>query len=184
MYAFIKGVCTLVKPSYIVIESHGVGYLILSPTPYDYKVGSEVLCYTHHYIREDTNALYGFKSIESKELFVRLISVSGIGPKSALSILANDRIDEIILAIEASDVKYLTKFPGIGPKSAQQIILDLKGKLVTDDLELLPSHESDVSQALSALGYSKVEIKKVMKKIDLDLTVEQMIREALKLLMK
>jgi Holliday junction DNA helicase RuvA len=184
MYAFVKGVVTLVKPSYIVIESYGVGYLILSPTPYDYKVGDEALCFTHHYVREDINALYGFKSLESKELFVKLISVSGIGPKSALSILANDRIDEIIMAIEASDVKYLTKFPGIGPKSAQQIILDLKGKLVIDELELIPSQESDVEQALSALGYSKTEVRKVMKKIDTSLSVEQMIKEALKLLMK
>lgn len=184
MYAFVKGVVTLIKPSYIVIESHGVGYLVLSPTPYDYKIGEETICFTHHYLREDTNALYGFKNLDSKELFVKLLGVSGIGPKSALSILASDKIDEIIVAIENSDVKYLTKFPGIGPKSAQQIILDLKGKLILDDLELAPSQESDVSQALSALGYSKNEVKKVLKKLDVDQSVEQMIKDALKLLMK
>ena len=184
MYAFIKGVVALVKPSYIVVESQGIGYLILSPTPYDYKIGQDVIVYTHHYLRDDTNALYGFKSLESKELFVKLLGVSGIGPKSALSILASDQIDEIILAIENSDAKYLTKFPGIGPKSSQQIILDLKGKLVIDELDISPSHESDVSQALSALGYSKSEIKKVLKRIEGDLTVEQMIKASLRLLMK
>ena len=113
-----------------------------------------------------------------------MIGVSGIGPKSALSILASDQIDDIIMAIEASDVKFLTKFPGIGPKSAQQIILDLKGKLVIDELELIPNQESDVSQALTALGYSKTEIKKVLKKVNPDQSVEMMIKDALKLLMK
>ncbi len=184
MFAYVKGVVTLIKPSYIVVDVSGVGYLILTPNSYDYHLNKEVIVYTHHYVREDINALYGFMTLDSKDLFVKLISVSGIGPKSALSILASNQIDEIIIAIEASDVKYLTKFPGIGPKSAQQIILDLKGKLVTDDLELIPSQESDVSQALSALGYSKVEIKKVLKKINLDQSVELMIKEALKLLMK
>lgn len=184
MYAYVKGVVTLIKPNYIVVENHGVGYLILSPTPYNYKLNQEVHVYTHHYVKEDINALYGFKSLESKDLFLRLISVSGIGPKSALSILASDQITEIIMAIESSDVKFLTKFPGIGPKSAQQIILDLKGKLVTDELEPTSIQESDVAQALSALGYSKAEIKKVVAKIDSTNTVEQMIKEALKLLMK
>jgi len=184
MYAYVKGRVTLIKPNYIVIEQGEIGYLILTPNSYHYHLHDEVTCYTHHYVKEDINALYGFPSLESKELFVRLISVSGIGPKSALSLLASDQINEIITAIELADVKFLTKFPGIGPKSAQQIILDLKGKLVTDDLELLPTNEADVAQALSALGYSKVEIRKVMKKINVDQTVEQMVKEALLLLRK
>lgn len=184
MYAYIKGTVTLIKPNYIVVDNHEIGYLILSPTPYDYKLNEQVMVYTHHYVRDDINVLYGFKSLDSKELFLRLISVSGIGPKSAMSILANDRIDEIVIAIENADVKYLTKFPGIGPKSAQQIILDLKGKLVSDEIELVSNEESDVAQALAALGYSKTEIKKVIKKIDPTQHVEQMIKDALKLLMK
>ncbi|MDO9629743.1 MAG: Holliday junction branch migration protein RuvA, partial [Acholeplasmataceae bacterium] len=125
-----------------------------------------------------------FSSLESKELFIRLIGVSGIGPKSALSILATDAINDIIIAIEEGNVKYLTKFPGIGIKSAQQIILDLKGKLVDADDELIPTQKNDVEDALSALGYSKVEIRKVMKKIDLDQPVEKMIKQALQLLLK
>jgi Holliday junction DNA helicase RuvA len=184
MFAYVKGVVTLIKPSYIVVDVLGVGYQILTPNSYHYKLEDDVLVYTHHYVREDINVLYGFPSLDSKDLFVKLISVSGIGPKSALSILASDQIDDIIMAIEASDVKFLTKFPGIGPKSAQQIILDLKGKLVIDELELIPNQESDVSQALTALGYSKTEIKKVLKKINPDQSVEIMIKEALKLLMK
>ena len=184
MYAYVDGIITEVKPSYIVVENNGIGYLIISPYPYGYHVNDQVRIYTHHYVREDINHLYGFKSLESKELFIRLIGVSGIGPKSALSILATDAIHDIIFAIEEGNVKYLTKFPGIGIKSAQQIILDLKGKLVDAEDSLLPTYGNDVEDALSALGYSKLEIKKVMKKIDPDQTVEVMIKSALQMLMK
>lgn len=184
MYATITGKITSVKPSHIVIENQGIGYLVLSPYPYHYHIGEEVTCFVHHYIREDINALYGFDTYESKELFLQLISVSGIGPKSALSILASPNIDETIYAIDTGNVKYLTKFPGIGTKSAQQIILDLKGKLVSEEDTLFPTQEDDVTQALLALGYSKAEIKKTLKKINPDQTVEAMIKQALQLLIK
>ncbi|PKK98463.1 MAG: Holliday junction branch migration protein RuvA [Tenericutes bacterium HGW-Tenericutes-2] len=184
MYAWIEGTIKEIKPSYLVIENQGIGYLIISPNPYNYHIGDHTRIYTHHYVREDINNLYGFSSLESKELFIRLIGVSGIGPKSALSILATDAITDIIIAIEEGNAKYLTKFPGIGIKSAQQIILDLKGKLVDTDDELIPSHKNDVEDALSALGYSKVEVRKVMKKIDQDQPVEKMIKQALQLLLK
>ena len=184
VYAYIEGIIKEIKPSYVVIENHGIGYLIISPNPYSYHMGEEIRIYTHHYVREDLDNLYGFKSLESKELFIKLISVSGIGPKSALSLLASDQINDIILAIEESNVKFLTKFPGIGQKSAQQIILDLKGKLIEDEDELIPTHKNDTVDALSALGYSNVEIKKVMKKIDQDQPVQEMIKQALQLLMK
>ena len=184
MYAWIEGTIQEIKPSYLVIENQGIGYLIISPTPYNYHIGDQTKIYIHHYVREDINNLYGFSSLESKELFIRLIGVSGIGPKSALSILATDAINDIIIAIEDGNAKYLTKFPGIGLKSAQQIILDLKGKLVDTDEELIPTHKNDVEDALSALGYSKVEVRKVMKKIDQDQPVEKMIKQALQLLLK
>jgi holliday junction DNA helicase RuvA len=184
MFAFIEGIVEEVRPSHLIVENQGIGYLIISPNPYSYRIGETVKIYTHHYVREDLDNLYGFRSRESKDLFIRLIGVSGIGPKSALSILATDAINDIIMAIEEGNIKYLTKFPGIGTKSAQQIILDLKGKLVDDDTELLPSGSSDVEAALSALGYSKVEIKKVMKKIDQGQPVEVMIKSALQMLIK
>jgi Holliday junction DNA helicase RuvA len=98
--------------------------------------------------------------------------------------LATNQVDDTILAIENSDIKFLMKFPGIGSKSAQQIILDLKGKLVDDVQTLVPTAENDVTQALSALGYNKTEIQKIMKKIDLELSVEEMIKQALQLLIK
>ena len=184
MYAYIKGIISEIKPSYIVLDHDGIGYLILSPNPYSYQINSEVKVYLYQHVREDIIALYGFHTNEARDLFIRLISVSGIGPKSAMSLLASDRIDEIIMAIEEGNIKFLTKFPGIGTKSAQQIILDLKGKLIEDDKELLKPHTNDVEDALSALGYSKVEIRKVMKKLDVDQPVEKMIKDALQLLMK
>lgn len=185
MYAHIIGTIVEIKPSYLVIENQGIGYLIISPNPFGYKLYEEAKIYIHHYVREDIDNLYGFKTLESKELFIKLIGVSGIGPKSALSLLATDAIYEVMLAIEEGNVKFLTKFPGIGTKNAQQIILDLKGKLIVeDDDELLPTQRNDVEDALLALGYSKTEIKKVMKKVDPDLGVELMIKAALKLLIK
>ncbi len=185
MYAYIKGTITEIKPSYLVIENQQIGYLIITPNPYSYVVGMETIIYIHHYVREDMDNLYGFKTELGRDLFIKLISVSGIGPKSALSLLATDAIHEVMLAIEEGNVKFLTKFPGIGTKNAQQIILDLKGKLIVDETdELLPTQRNDAEDALLALGYSKIEIKRVMKKVDLDQSVEDMIRSALKLLMK
>jgi holliday junction DNA helicase RuvA len=184
LYAYIKGIVTLIKPSYIVVDQGGVGYLIISPNPYGYIINENVTVHTHHYVREDINNLYGFTTLESKELFIKLIGVSGIGPKSALSILASDKVDEIIYAIEEGNTKYLQKFPGIGMKSAQQIILDLKGKLVDADTEIFPTQSNDVEDALTALGYSKNEIRRVMKIIDHDQPVEKMIKDALAALLK
>lgn len=184
MYAYIEGTISEIKPSHVIIENQGVGYLIITPNPYTYKVGEAIKIFTHHYVRQDIMNLYGFRSPESKDLFIRFLSVPGIGPKSALSLLATDQTHDLILAIEESNVKYLMKFPGIGMKSAQQIILDLKGKLVEEEMELIPTHTSDVEDALSALGYSKTEIRKVMKKLDGDQPVEIMIKQALQLLIK
>jgi Holliday junction DNA helicase RuvA len=129
MYATIQGIVTSIEPTHIVVENQGIGYLILTPNPYASSLNDHVKMYVHHYVKEDINALYGFKEIEYKHMFLKLINVSGIGPKSALSILATDDLKGLIQAIELADVNYLKKYPGIGPKSAQQIILDLKGKL-------------------------------------------------------
>lgn len=183
MYATITGKVTSVKPNYVVLENNKIGYLIISPRPFSYKLGEESKVYIHHYVRDDINNLYGFESEEQKDLFISLISVSGIGPKTALSILASGAVNDVINAIETSDVKYLTKFPGIGKKSAAQIILDLKGKLVEDVEELLPV-DSDAELALLSLGYNKREVKKALGKVDPDLPVEEQIKKAFTLLLK
>lgn len=184
MYAYIKGIIKAVNPTNVVIENQGIGYLIVAPNPYVYKIEQSEMIFIHHYLREDQDTLFGFQSVQYRDLFIDLISVSGIGPKSALSILAVGNPNDIILAIESQDVKYLTKFPGIGPKSAQQIILDLKGKLdkIEDTYENIAQDE--VKEALIALGYSQREFKKIQNNLDQSLSTQAMIKQALMLLMK
>ncbi|MGB0203129.1 MAG: Holliday junction branch migration protein RuvA [Acholeplasmataceae bacterium] len=179
MYATIQGFVTWIEPSYIVLENQGIGYLILTPNPYSFSLNTESKVFVHHYVKEDIDALYGFQSLEAKKMFIKLINVSGIGPKSALSILANDRLDELVRAIEMADIAYLKRFPGIGPKSAQQIILDLQGKIQLSPTENHPKL-TDVEEALVALGYKKADIKKTIATLDGNLTIEDMIKEALK----
>ena len=185
MYATLKGTITMIKPSYVVLENQGVGFLMMTPNPYAYHVGDEIMMHTHHYVREDLSVLYGFSTLEHKELFLKLLNVSGIGPKSALSILAADSITEVLMAIEDGDVKKLTKFPGIGMKSAQQIILDLKGKLldISSDSTVKVT-ANDAVDALVALGYNKTEINKALKTCDLEQPVEKIIKQALAKLLK
>lgn len=183
MYSYLVGKITKIRPNYIVLEVENIGYQLIVSNPYSFTLNESSKVYVHQRVREPDIFLYGFKSEEIKDLFLKLIGVPGIGPKSALSILATDNINDVILAIEEGNVKMLTKFPGIGTKSAQQIILDLKGKLVvedTGDLKLM----DDVSEALIALGYSKTEIRKVIKKITPSDQVEVMIKEALAILLK
>ncbi|CCV64075.1 Holliday junction ATP-dependent DNA helicase RuvA [Alteracholeplasma palmae J233] len=185
MYGYIKGKITKIVAEYIIVENNGIGYQIISPSPYDYEIDDEVVVFTYLHVREDIFLLYGFKDTETLDLFKKLLSVSGIGPKSALSIVAASNSNDVLNAIENGDVKYLTKFPGIGNKSAQQIILDLKGKLiVVNENKLIPDIGKDVSEALLALGYSKVEIAKAIKHINLDQKIELAVKEALVWLLK
>ena len=185
MYGYIVGIVTKISPKYIICENSGIGYLIIVPNPFSYKLNEEYKIYTHQYVREDVLELYGFMSDEEKELFLKLISVSGIGPKSALSILATGTVGEICRAIESRNDAYLRKFPGIGSKASQQIILDLAGKLsINNDGFVTNSKLDDVSDALIALGYSKKEISKVLGKLDGNLEEGELIKEALKKLVK
>ena len=185
MYGYIVGIVTKISPKYIICENNGVGYLIIVPNPFSYKLNEEYKIYTHQYVREDVLELYGFMTDEEKELFLKLISVSGIGPKSALSILATGTVGEICRAIESRNDAYLRKFPGIGSKASQQIILDLAGKLsISNDGFVTNSKLDDVSDALIALGYSKKEISKVLGKLDGNLEEGELIKEALKKLVK
>ncbi len=188
MYGYIIGRVTKITPKFIIQENNGIGYIIIVPNPYNFKLNEDYKIYTYQYVREDQNDLYGFLSDEEKELFLKLISVSGIGPKSALSILASGSVSEVVKAIEARNDAYLRKFPGIGTKASQQIILDLKGKisfkeeLVSDGSST--SKLSDVEEALMALGYGKKELTKVLSKLDCNKEVGDLIKDALKLLAK
>ena len=188
MYGYIKGKVTKINPKYIICDNNGIGYLIIVGNPYNYKLNEDYTIYTYQSVREDAIELYGFLKEDEKELFLKLISVSGIGPKSALSILASGSVKEIVNAIEARNDAYLRKFPGIGQKASQQIILDLKGKLAFSDEEdgLIKSSSklSDVEDALLALGYNKKEITKIIAKLDQTKEVGVLVKEALKQLVK
>ncbi len=132
MYAYIKGIVSQLYPSHIVVEANGIGYEIQTPNSYRFQsqLDKETQVYTQLIVREDAQLLYGFVNLEEKDMFLSLIKVTGIGPKSALAILATSTPNEVAIAIENENESYLTKFPGIGKKTARQIILDLKGKLV------------------------------------------------------
>lgn len=196
MYEYIIGKLTEIHPAYIVVETNGVGYQIAAGNPYQYssQVNQEVKIFVHQVIREDAHTLYGFNTLEEKNLFLRLISVSGIGPKSGLAIMANEDHEGLIAAIESSNITFLTKFPGVGKKTAQQLILDLQGKLgevptakQTTTQSLPDSSALDESmEALQALGYTDKEIKKVYKilKQEETMTTDEYLRMALKVMMK
>ncbi|QDR63919.1 Holliday junction branch migration protein RuvA [Mammaliicoccus sciuri] len=176
MYAYIKGIVSQLYPSHIVVEANGIGYEIQTSNSYRFQsqLDKETQVYTQLIVREDAQLLYGFVNLEEKDMFLSLIKVTGIGPKSALAILATSTPNEVAIAIENENESYLTKFPGIGKKTARQIILDLKGKLViTEESELFPESKDagqDVLEeallALEALGYSRREITKVKKNLE------------------
>lgn len=180
MYAYIKGTLTVLNPTHVVLEASGVGYEIQTPNSYRFQKykDQEILIHTTLIVREDAQLLYGFINQEEKDMFLSLIKVTGIGPKSALAILASSSPNEVKVAIENENDAYLTKFPGIGKKTARQIVLDLKGKvqITEEDSSHLFNVEHDDQQnsaivkeallALEALGYSKRELNKVEKTLN------------------
>ncbi|MGN8841288.1 Holliday junction branch migration protein RuvA [Niallia sp. HCP3S3_B10] len=202
MYEYIKGNVEFVGPEYIVIENNEIGYQIKTPNPFSFSAfsGNKITVFTYHYVREDNISLYGFRSQDEKALFTKLLNVSGIGPKGALAILASGEPSQVISAIEAEDEAFLVKFPGVGKKTARQMILDLKGKLAdfmqdsSPDLftvdKQLAKVESDSAMdeailALTALGYSEKEVKKISPHLKREqLTTDGYIKLALKLLLK
>ena len=182
MFNYIKGTVVLNECNYIVIENNGIGYQIYVANPFSFEIGNEYQVYVYNHIREDEFSLYGFKSIEEKALFMKLINVKGLGPKMAMPMLATGSVSGIVDAIERQNILYLTKFPKIGEKVARQIILDLKGKLVMGSESQVESDE--LVLALESLGYKANDIKTVISKVDKSLNIEQQIKEALKLLLK
>ena len=181
MYEYIKGKITEIETNYIVIDNNGIGYIVYVASPYSYRE-EETKVYIYQYVKEDELSLYGFKSKEEKDLFLKLIGVKGLGCKMALPMFATNSNASIIDAIEKEDVAYLKKFPKIGDKVARQIILDLKGKLVSNDTNTV--NNTELIEALKALGYKANDINKILSKIDNSKTLENQIKDALKLLLK
>ena len=196
MFAYIKGSLEEKASNYVVIDVGGVGYKIFMSSNAINNIGeisNIVKVHTHYYVREDNISLYGFLSSEELKMFELLLSVSGIGAKSAITMLSNITPSDFALAIITNNVAVLTKIPGIGAKSAQRIILELKDKLKDVDTTSKSEEVSvkqkenenskDAVDALQILGYNKKEIEKAIQKIDIDeMSTEDIIKNALKLL--
>lgn len=184
MYDYIRGTITEISPNYITVENNGIGYQVIAANPYAYLLHTELTVYIYQKVSEDNISLYGFKTLKSRDLFIKLISVNGIGPKSANAILASGSVESITQAIDDANAKYLQKFPGIGPKSSQQIILDLKGKIEFEDKAIKTINLIEVDEALKALGYRAKEIRKVIPKLDPSKNTNELIKDALAMMLK
>ncbi|ADK16428.1 MULTISPECIES: Holliday junction branch migration protein RuvA [Clostridium] len=197
MYEYIKGIYKGVNKDYIVVENNGIGYKIntsgstIAKTP---KVGENIVLYLQQIVREDFIGLYGFLTKEELSMFNLLLTINGIGARAALSILSISDVNNLKYAIISEDEKNLVRAPGIGKKTAQRIILELKDKIDVgeltnseDDIDNINATQntSEVLEALIALGYSEKEGNKALASIDKtkESSTEDMIKKALKFLM-
>ena len=188
MYYYIKGTLVQKNDNYIVVDANGVGYMIYTSLNSMENAGKKITIYTYLHVREDVMDLFGFTTIEEKNMFMQLISVSGVGPKAALSILSVTTPAKFAVAVITNDVETITKASGVGPKMAQRVILELKDKMKTDELEIdfedesddiLSDNRSEAISALVVLGYSSNDAQKAVKGIDGTLSVEEIIKKAL-----
>ena len=198
MFAYIKGILEEKENNYVVIDINGLGYKIfMSQNNIDSigNIGEVVKAYTYVRVREDDISIYGFLTKEQLKMFELLISVSGVGAKSALVMLSCIEPSDFALAVISGNVKVLTKVPGIGNKSAQRIILELKDKLKEEQLEETYTNSSaqkdnseNINEAISGLmvlGYSRKDIEKAFEHLDIDnLSIEDLIKKGLVLLSK
>lgn len=184
MIGFLRGIVHSFGNNYVLLDVNNIGYRINFYHPDKLRVNQEILIYTYQNVREDEVSLFGFLSLNEYDLFVKLISVKGLGPKIASGILAIVTPEKLVEAIENGDVAFMKTMPGIGAKTASQIILDLKGKLVVNQVEAVEDERlQDVNEALKQLGYKPSEIKPVLKQLaNEDLTLPQYIKKALVLL--
>lgn len=198
MFAYIKGSLEQKSTNFVVIENNGIGYKVFMSVKAIEElgeIGNNVKVFTYYYVREDNISLYGFNSLEELRMFELLLCVSGIGAKSAITILANISPSTFVLAVISNDVSKLVKIQGIGAKTAARIILELKDKLKTDqaiskneEVKAVIEDDNKDSEAISALqvlGYTKKEIDKAFEKIDkTNLSLEDTIKKLLLVLGK
>lgn len=198
MFAYIKGTFESRTMNYIVVDVNGIGYKIFmseNSMKNIGELGTVIKVHTYLKVREDDISIYGFSSVEELRMFELLVSVSGIGSKSAIAILSNIEPSTFAVAVVSNDVNTLKKLPGIGAKSAQRIILELKDKLKSINIEeenanisnIITKNENveELITALQVLGYSRKEIENILPKLDNnDNNLESMIKSALLLLSK
>ncbi len=184
MIARISGVVVSATDKYILVETGGITYRIFATaeTLLKYQAGQEVTLWTAHIIREDAQELFGFETTGDQDLFELLRSISGIGPRSALGIMNVATIGTIARAVHTNDVSYLTKISGIGKKTAEKIILELRDKLPMSDSTASEPSSHDAIDALIALGYGEGESREALRTIDNALDTQSKIREALRML--
>lgn len=202
MYSYMKGKLEEVNTDHIVVENNGIGYMIYVPTntfSYLPSIHESIKVYTYLYIREDAMILYGFLTKDDLEMFKLLITVNGIGPKGGLAVLSALSSDDLRFAILSDDAKAIAKAPGVGAKTAQRVILDLKDKVSLEDAfekklehnhtnadavaqSALSAVKNDAVLALTALGYSSTESMKAVSRVDIDdsMDVEDVLKSALK----
>lgn len=183
MIGSLRGTILEVHPSVLLMEVQGIGYLVKTSVSLltTLEAGEERLLYIHDHIREDAHDLYGFISREEMSFFEKLISISGVGPKVALTIMSAGSLETVRRAIMASDVSTLTSVPGVGTKTAQKIILELKGQLVED--QGASSADREVIEALVALGYSAAQAREAVRELDVAIVdTSARVREALRYL--
>ncbi|MDO4976528.1 MAG: Holliday junction branch migration protein RuvA [Eubacteriales bacterium] len=201
MISYIKGIAAYVDSEGVIVENHGIGYQIKTPSSIveQVKSGQEVMLHTHLYVREDVLALFGFMTKQELNTFQTLLSITGIGPKVALSILSTMTVADLYYAVFSEDAKSIAKTPGIGPKGAKRMIIELKDKLKMEDItpgmeieETAVStsidssdHVADTIEAMVALGYSNGEAYRAVHGVKgaADMDSEQLLKEALKVVL-
>jgi Holliday junction DNA helicase RuvA len=184
MIGSVNGKIVLKTDKFLIIETGGIGYKVyVSPeTLLKTKDNTDIFLWIHTHIKEDTMDLYGFSQYKELEFFEMLISVSGIGPRSGLVILGIASVATLQKAISTSDTAYLTKISGIGRKTAEKIVLELRDKVTKEEIGGSLQVELDVLEALKTLGYSQVQARDALKKVSSEADTNTKIREALKIL--
>lgn len=185
MIGSLRGEILEVHPTKALLEVQGVGYIIKAsiPTLTSLKAGAERLLYIHDHVREDAHDLYAFTVHEELAFFEKLISISGVGPKVALTIMSAGSLDSVRRAVMAGDLATLTSVPGVGTKTAQKIVLELKGQLV--DEQGASSEDREVIEALVSLGYAASQAREALKNVSAAITdTSERVREALRNLSK
>jgi Holliday junction DNA helicase RuvA len=193
MIGKLTGTLAAKHPPEVIIDCHGVGYEVQVPMGTFYQlpaVGQSVSLLTHFVVREDAQLLYGFATAQERQTFRELIKVSGVGPRTALSILSGLSADDLAQAVSLQEVGRLVKVPGIGKKTAERLLLELKGKLGdaisagSSALQATSAERADILQALLALGYNDKEANAALKALPADVGVSEGIKLALKALAK
>lgn len=184
MIAHLSGNVISIRKESVVLDVQSVGYEVFVSRPFEYRLGQDAQLWTYQHIREDAHLLYGFKEEADYEAFLWLINVKGVGPKSVMSLFTKTTTPQLVQAIEQGDVAYLKSLPGIGPKTASQMVLDLKGKMVLAEASE-PENPTWAScqEALLSLGYKVGQLKEVKKALaNQDLELGVMIQQALRML--